>query len=113
MSVENVNGGLRVNFTLASSIPGNTNYIVFADCLIYNTTNNGTDVQSVTCADYNFTQLQDCCNDCVTNTDGYVFAEGPVQAGEQYYCGLFGFFNGPNDNADTGNVRALTGIYIV
>ena len=110
--MENVNGGLRVNFTLASTIPGNTNYIVVAGCIISNTTTNGSSVQSVACGDYNFTQLEDCCNDCVTNTDGYLFAEGPVQAGKQYYCSLFGFFNGPNDNVDTGNVLASTGIII-
>lgn len=121
--VENVDGGIQLNFTLNDTVPDGTSYIVFVECVaigINETAGNESDsMQSFTlsCAaiEANLTELQGCCDDCITNgsSQGSLFMEGPVRAGEEYVCSLFSSFNGAMDFFDTENITALTGYMIL
>ena len=119
--IENIDGGVKLNFTLSAGIiiqDGNQ-YIFFAECepIGYNdgtASNSSSEPNSLTCAAIEYTNLQGCCDNCVANgsSEGTIFVEGPLSAGELYECSLFGFvhtgvpvFGG----FETENFTALTG----
>ncbi len=120
--IENVDGGIEVNFTLNNAVQSDSFYIFFVECeLSYNIeaetnssgfqpTSNGT----ISCALFEFTNLQGCCDSCITNgsSEGTILVEGPLTAGEEYTCNIFGFVNAVDDTFDTDNLTALTGKYV-
>ena len=122
VTAKDKDGGIQINFTLNATIE-NAVYIFIVECDIDSVMNSGdamtnanTNMQNSTgCNDYPSTDLTKCCDDCINSADnqtGSVSVSGPIFAGEEYSCTIFGNIGGIDvDMNEIESFEVLIGMY--